>query len=56
MLESHQAAHLNGVGVGECIETHGTGVLSAEEVGPDFILRVGVVNAQVLDPGSKTFV
>ena len=50
------AHHLNGMAVGKSIEAHGTGVLSAQEVGPDFILRVGVVNTQVLNPVGKPFI
>ena len=48
--------YLDWMGVGKGIEAHSTGVLATQEVGPDIILWVGVVNAQVLDPGSKTLV
>lgn len=48
--------YLNWVGVGEGVEAHSTGILTTQKVGPDIILWVGVVNAQVLDPGSKTLV
>ena len=36
--------HLNWVAVGKGIQAHGTGILTAEEVGPDLIFWVGVVN------------
>ena len=49
-------AYLNGVGVGEGVQTEGTGVLSAEEVGPYLKFWVGVVNTQVLNPGGKTLI
>ena len=42
--------------VGKGVEAHGTGVLPAEEVGPYLVLRVGVVDTEVLDPGGKTFI
>ena len=48
--------YLNWVRIGEGIEAHSTGVLTTQEVSPDIVLWVGVVNAQVLDPGSKTLV
>ena len=49
-------AYLDGVRVGEGVQTESTGVLSAEEVGPYLKLRVGVVYTQVLDPGGKTLI
>ena len=48
--------YLNGVAVGKGVEAHGAGVLPTEEVGPYLILRVGVVNTEVFDPGGKTFI
>ena len=60
LLNNHfppiSAHHLNGVAVGKGVQAHGTGVLPAQEVGPDLILRVGVVNTQVLNPRGKPFV
>ena len=48
--------YLNGVAVGKRVEAHGAGVLPTEKVGPYLVLRVGVVNREVLDPGGKTFI
>lgn len=47
---------LDWVRIGEGIKAHSTGVLTTQEVSPDIVLWVGVVNAQVLDPGSKTLI
>ena len=49
-------AYLDGVRVGEGIQTQSTGILMAQEVGPDLKLWVGVVYTQVLDPSGKTLI
>lgn len=48
--------YLDWMGIGEGVKTHSTGIFTTKEVGPDIVLWVGVVNTQVLDPGSKTLV
>ena len=41
---------------GQGIKGHSTGILPGEEVGPDLVFWVGVVDTQVFDPGSKSLI
>ena len=61
MRECHRQSllpypHLDGMAIGKGIQAHSTGMLLAEEVGPDLILWVGVVYTEVLYPGGKALV